>query len=163
MKSSSLEKINKNKRMIKELFEPIEFALSPVTENFLDNQIKLAIKLKRTKVETNGEYVNYYKLNQFGIPCYLPHLSKEEEMLFSEYHTLFTYLNILVLRHCPNIVRKNGIAGHYFKYKNVHFIANLMTGTFNVTYYISIIKPIKGKKPIEVIPYNFLQKSLKKG
>lgn len=165
MKSSSIFQINRNKQIITELFHPVEVSLLPITEEFLDNQIKLALKLKRIKVETNDELVNYYKLNQFGVPCYLPYISDEEEILFSEYNTLFYYLNVLILRHTPQPVRKNGIAGHYFKYKNVYFIANLVCGVFTVTYYISIIKPINGKKPIEVIPYSCLQKnnSVKKG
>lgn len=158
MTDSNINVINENREKIKEVFDLIKEPFLYASEKNLDKHMNLAIKMKRIGVEEEYGQFKFYKLDKNNKVCHMPVLNEAEKITISEMSLLFLYLNICVLKNVPTIIEKKNLRGFYFKYKEWHFVAYSNDGVQASYYQLTTVKPLRGRKPIEIIPYNELRR-----
>lgn len=159
MTESNMNAINDNRSKIKEVFNVIKEPLYYASEKNLDKHMALAIKMKRIGVEVGYDDVRYYKLDRNNKTCNMPVLTENEKQLILEMPDLFLYLNLHILKNSPVAINKKNLRGFYFKYKNWHFVAFANGDEYPSYYQITTVKPLHGRKPIEITPYNQLRRA----
>lgn len=158
MTESNINVINENREKIKEIFDLIKEPFMYATERNLDRHMNLAIKMKRIGVEEEYGQAKFFKLDKNNRVCHMPVLNEAEKVTISEMSTLFLYLDMCILKNTPTIIDKKNLHGFYFKYKDWYFVAYSNDGPSSSYYQLTTVKPMRGRKPIEIIPYNELRR-----